>query len=467
MALWTIDDLLKGTGGNLQQRGSRILDGVGTDTRADLTGKVFFALRGENFDAHEFAGAAVQKGAAAIIIDKPVPKVSGEVTIIRVEDTLKALQSMGLWHRSQWQGKLVGLTGSNGKTTTKEFCHTILSQKFSVLSTKGNLNNHIGVPLTLLELRTHHKIAVVEMGMNHAGEITELVKLSKPDIVLVTNVGRAHIEHFGNLEKIAQAKEEIYEAAPDKATRIYNLDNQYTAMMRARAPGGCKVFSYSSYARDVDVSFKEKFLTLDFIEVQGVIQKDPGMARIPSFGRQQIANAMAASCVALACGVEAPLIWKGLALCKSGWGRGQLVDLENGAQVLFDAYNANPDSCMTAIDNFSKLAARGRKYIVFGDMLELGDLSKKMHQEVGEALATVQPEGILLIGEHAHDVEFGLRAKGFSKNIVISKSYEEKLARSFGTVLQTGDIVLIKGSRGMKLERVLESWRPINFLDKH
>jgi UDP-N-acetylmuramoyl-tripeptide--D-alanyl-D-alanine ligase len=212
----------------------------------------------------------------------------------------------------------------------------------------------------------------------------------------------------------------------------------------------------------VDVSFKEKVLTLDYVEVSGHIGPEPGQVKIPSFGRQQVSNAMAAASIAMACGIEAPLIWKGLAQCKSGWGRSQIVELDSGAIVLFDAYNANPDSCATALENFSLLAARGKKYIVFGDMLELGANSKKYHEEAGQLMAHIEPQGVLLIGDYALDVEGGLKNAGFKKTITISTAYEEKLARSFGAVLQTGDVVLVKGSRGMKLERVVEQWAPHN-----
>ena len=179
MSVWTIEDVVIGTGGRLLQKGTRPLNGVGTDTRGDLKDKIFFALKGEAFDAHEFAGLAAENGAAVLVVDREIPKVLSEVSIIQVDDVLKGLQKFGAWHRGRWSGKVVGLTGSNGKTTTKEFCHAILSQKFPTLCTQGNLNNHIGVPLTLLQLRPQHKFAVIEMGMNHAGEISELVDLSK------------------------------------------------------------------------------------------------------------------------------------------------------------------------------------------------------------------------------------------------------------------------------------------------
>jgi UDP-N-acetylmuramoyl-tripeptide--D-alanyl-D-alanine ligase len=298
------------------------------------------------------------------------------------------------------------------------------------------------------------------MGMNHAGEITELVLLSKPDIVLVTNVGTAHIESFGSVVAIASAKEEIYEHASDRATRIYNLDNELTALMRARAPGNCKIMTFSSHARDVDVSLKEKMFTLDYLEVQGVIGNEPGQSRIPVYGRHQIENVMAAACAALACGIDAPLIWKGLSQFKGSWGRNQVLNLSNGAKILFDAYNANPDSTKVALQNFSKLKSHGNKYIVLGDMLELGELSSKLHFEIGQEAALLKPAAVLLIGQFAIDIEHGMKEAGYNGKIVISSTYEEKLAHDFGNMLENHDIVLVKGSRGMKLEKVVELWQP-------
>jgi UDP-N-acetylmuramoyl-tripeptide--D-alanyl-D-alanine ligase len=305
------------------------------------------------------------------------------------------------------------------------------------------------------------------MGMNHAGEIKLLAEIAEPDIVLVTNVGRAHIEFFGTIEGIAHAKEELYEFAPEKATRIFNLDNTHTATMRARAPGGCRVISYSSFEKGVDVSLREKVFTIDYIEVQGVIGGEPGQVRIPVFGRAQVYNAMAAASVALACGLDAPLIWKGLTQCKSTWGRGQVVNLTSGAKVLFDAYNSNPDSMLSAIENFSKVSTRGRKFAIIGEMLELGENSANLHREIGEALAQLQFEAILVVGSKGQDLAAGLRARGFSKKIIISNTYEENLASEFVRMLETGDIVLVKGSRGMKLERFVNAFSPVNFEEKH
>lgn len=459
MSLWTVGDVAQAISGDLLKTGEKPLEGVGIDTRKNLNNCVFFAIKGENFDGHDFLNQAVEAGASMLVVERDAPALSDHVSVVQVKDCLKALQEFGHWHRKHWKGKVVGLTGSNGKTTTKEFCHAILSQRFATLATSGNLNNHIGVPLTLLELREEHKFAVIEMGMNHAGEIEALTKMAEPDVVLVTNVGNAHIEFFDNgIEGVAAAKEEIYTSALDHVTRIYNLDNTHTALMRARAPGHCPVLTFSSFDRKVDVSMKEKVFTLDYIEVQGVIGATPGQAKIHAFGRQQVSNAMAASCVALACGFEPDLIWKGLAKCKTVWGRGQLYEVETGARILFDAYNANPDSMAMALDNFSRLATSGNKYVILGDMLELGEDAPKKHKELGEKLAQSGVEGIWVYGQYAPQVKAGLEWGGFKKSIIISDIYEEKLARSFGSMLTTKDIVLIKGSRGMKMERVLEVW---------
>lgn len=466
MSVWRIEDLVSATKGELLQKGTLELNGVSRDTRENLKEKIFFALKGENFDAHKFLDQAIAAGAAAVVVSENFKTSNKNVSVVKVEDVLLALQQFSVFHRSLWKGKMVGLTGSNGKTTTKEFIFTLLNQKQPTLATQGNLNNHIGVPLTLLELRESHKFAVIEMGMNHAGEIEQLVKFSQPDVVLVTNVGTAHIESFGTIDGIAAAKQEIYDFAPTKAIRIYNLDNEHTALMRARAPGGCKLMTFSSHARDVDVSLKEKLFTLDYLEVQGVIGGEPGQARIPVFGRQQMENAMAAATAALACGVDAPLIWKGLSKFKGSWGRGQVLELPTGAKVLFDAYNANPDSTKIALQNFAKLKSHGNKFVVIGDMLELGDLSAKLHFEIGQELAKLNPEAVLLVGEHAHDVERGMKEAGYSKKIMLSSIYEEKLALDFGFMLDNHDIVLVKGSRGMKLEKIVSLWQPQGFENK-
>ncbi len=464
MSVWKIENLVDATAGILSHRGTCTLDGVGTDTRSNLNNKIFFALKGENFDAHDYVEVAIQNGASAVIVDRHISvSVGADVHVVVVEDVLKALQKFASWHRKQWHGKMIGLTGSNGKTTTKEFIYTILSMKHLTACTQGNLNNHIGVPLTLLDLREEHKFSVVEMGMSHAHEIEELVQMSLPDVVLVTNVGTAHIESFGTIDKIANAKEEIYEFALPHATRIYNLDDEYTAMMRARAPGGCKILTYSSHTRDVNVSLKEKFFTFDYLEVQGVIGEDPGQARVPVFGRHQISNCMAAAAVGLAFNIDAPTIWKGLTKFHGSWGRGQIVELTGGAKVLFDAYNANPDSTKVALDNFSRLKILGKKYLVLGDMLELGIDSPQLHFEIGREASKLNPDGVLLIGQFANDIGRGMQDAGYKKTTVISKTYEEKLAAQMGNMLETGDVVLVKGSRGMKLERAVQLWSPLNF----
>jgi len=464
---WTIDDVVEGTGGKLIQRGSRIPMSVGTDTRAELEGTVFIALKGDRFDAHDFLEKAAERAAVLVVHKNADLKWPRDLSVIFVDDTLKALQCFGHWHRARWDGRMVAITGTNGKTTTKEFTRILLSQKFPTLATEGSLNNHWGVPLTLLRLRPHHRFAVVEMGMNHHGEINALMQIAEPSVCLVTNVGHSHMEFFSSIEDVALAKEEMYAAARPDAVFIFNLDNPHTKKMAEKYRCQHKSLTFSTYENDCDVFLKEKMSTLEYIEVQGAIGGEPGQAKIPVFGRQNVANVGAASCVALAFGLDAALIWKGLGQLKASWGRGEIIQLASGAKILFDAYNANPESTLAALDNFKRLAVRGKKYLVLGEMREQGALSSELHEEIGQRASEVGAARAAFIGEHAEDFKRGFLKKGDSEKLVISNTYEEKLAQDLGAMLQNGDVVLVKGSRGVRLERVVENWKPLNFKGKH
>lgn len=379
--------------------------GVGTDTRQDLTGQLFIALKGEAFDAHQFVDKAVEKGAVAILVhekNEQVQRLIGKVTVVLVQDTLKALQQLGTWARRQAKGQVVAITGSNGKTTTKEFAAALISTSRSVHFNKGSFNNHWGVPFTLLQLDPQKQVAVVEMGMNHAGEITELVHIAEPDVVVCTMVGRAHVEFFGSIEKIAEAKEEIYNAASEKALRIYNLDNPQTQAMHQKAIGKYsseKILTFSSLNPRADVFFEIARMSMKEIEIKGHIQGITGSAKVEVFGAQNLTNLMAAATLALSIGMTAQEIWQGLSACKTNWGRNQLVHLKSGAQMIFDAYNANPDSMKALIENVSLLQVNGKKVGVFGQMREMGTASPSLHEELGLRVAQAGFDKVYFVGE--------------------------------------------------------------------
>jgi UDP-N-acetylmuramoyl-tripeptide--D-alanyl-D-alanine ligase len=302
-------------------------------------------------------------------------------------------------------------------------------------------------------------VAIQEMGMNHKGEIAELVKIADPDVACVTTVGRAHLEFMGSLEAVADAKEEIYKFSRPSAVRVFNLDNPFTKAMLSRAPAGSRALGFSSFDSKADVHLKERLSTLDFMDISGSIGGEPGEARVEVFGRQNVINLMAAAAMALAVGVEPDRIWSGLKKCKTTWGRNQILKSDSGARIIFDAYNANPDSMEALIDNVARLSIPGRRFAVIGEMLEMGSHSEAVHEEVGRELAKGDYEGIWYIGSQGESFGRGLRDGGWKKKPMITAAYDEEVAARLGSMLQNGDVVLVKGSRGMKLERVLSQWR--------
>jgi UDP-N-acetylmuramoyl-tripeptide--D-alanyl-D-alanine ligase len=461
----SIKDLSLAMHGKILSQKQSEFSGIGTDTRKDLKSLVFFAIKGENFDAHDFLDKAVAQGAGCLVIDHLDPKfaeLKNQVSIVQVGDSLKAIQDLSSWWRHQHKAKILGLAGSNGKTTTKEFTATLLKEKFKTLYSQGSFNNHIGVPLSLLSLTPEHEMAVIEIGMNHAGEITELVKIADPDAVVVTMVGRAHIEHFGTIEKIAEAKSETYTAARADAVRIFNLDNPFTLKMYDAWKSRSKSLTFSS-EKKADVQLRVIEATIKGLKIKGHIDGLEKEIFVPVFGEQNLTNLMAAATLALSQGLDPKLIWSGLEKCKTTWGRNQFIELKSGAHVLFDAYNANPDSMKALFGNMSTMKNYKRRFAVLAEMLELGEIAGVTHQELGELVGRADLEGISFYGPHAADFERGVRSVGFAKNLFISDTYKEELASKLASMLNLGDIVLVKGSRGMKLEQFVERLQPVNF----
>lgn len=468
-----LDTIAEVTEGKIFSEVATEFTGIGTDTRANLAGQIFVALKGESFDAHDFCTKAVEQGAKALIIHRlpaDLPQLRSKVTVIVVKDTLKALQDIACYVRHQSLASFVGITGSNGKTTSKEFAAAVLSATKKVHYSKGSFNNHWGVPFSILAEPEGTEVTILEMGMNHAGELTELCEVADPDIVVCSVVGRAHIEHFGSVEKIAAAKEEIYNAAPEKARRIYNLDNPWTMKMyvkaRTRFPHADRILSFSQMNPKADVFLQIEQMSMHSLKVKGRILGLAGSAEIPVFGAHNLTNVMVAASIAVAVGLTAETVWSALPRCKTNWGRNQILKTKSGAEILFDAYNANPDSMGALMANVPLLSAQ-RKVGVFAEMLELGEHASQAHREVGELAGKAGLDAIWFYGEHAADFEAGVKASGFSKKLMISNSYEESLASEVAGMLKDGDVALVKGSRGMKLERFVLKADALDFsLDK-
>jgi UDP-N-acetylmuramoyl-tripeptide--D-alanyl-D-alanine ligase len=463
-------DILKATGGRTLKEQETQFDGVGSDTRADLRGQLFVALKGDAFDAHEFLAQAIKQGASGLLIQKkPLDEILvAPVTVILVEDTLLALQQLAHFERKKSAAQILAITGSNGKTTSKEFSAAVISSKKKIHFAKGSFNNHWGVPFTLLAEPPDCQVSLIEMGMNHEGELRRLCEIAEPDVVTCSMVGRAHIENFvDGIAGIAAAKEEIYRFAPPQAVRIYNLDNPWTRKMweksKAEYPLAKKILTFSESEKSADVFMQIESLTMSEIQLKGVIAGVSGAMTVPVFGSQNLVNLMVAASNALAVGMTAAEIWQALPRCRTNWGRNQLVQLKSGAQMLFDGYNANPDSMRALLDNVPLLKTSGKKIGVFAQMLELGQDSAKYHQELGQWVGEAGLDTVWFYGSDSAAFEAGIRSTNFKNNIIISNSYEDSLATQVSSVLNTQDMVLVKGSRGMKLERFVLACSPLNF----
>ncbi|MFZ2267387.1 MAG: UDP-N-acetylmuramoyl-tripeptide--D-alanyl-D-alanine ligase [Azonexus sp.] len=441
---WLLSQVAAAVGG--RQVGADVaLDGVSTDTRAIAAGQLFIALRGEHFDAHDFLAPAVASGASALLVDAE-DKLPAGVPAVVVADTRLALGRLGAAWRAGFSLPVIAVTGSNGKTTTKEMIAAILKAQFgaAVLATRGNLNNDIGLPLTLLGLSERHHAAVIEMGMNHPGEIAYLAPLGAPNVALVTNAQRAHLEGMGDMDEVAREKGSIFAGLQPNGVAVVNADDCYADTWRTMAaPHTVRTFGID-HAADVHGKVHQHGL-----ETQLELSAPEGQAalrlRIP--GRHNARNAVAAAAACLAAGVPLSAVVAGLEGFSGVKGRLQRRVGKNGAEILDDTYNANPDSVRAGIDVLA--ATIGRKLLVLGDMGEIGEASGQYHDEIGGYAKSQGIDRLYALGDAAQQAvrNFGDGARHFC-NL-------EKLVAAVDKELGPETTVLVKGSRFMKMERVV------------
>lgn len=455
----TVEELGQAVSGQVITRGKGVFQRVGTDTREDLNGKLFVALKGDRFDAHDFVPQAINAGASAVLVHSlkaEWKEFAEKVAFIKVADTLTGLQAFARHWRKKHAFKVIGITGSNGKTSTKEFTYALLKNHFACHKPKGSFNNHWGVPLTILDAGPEQTHLILEMGMSKSGELWRLCQLAEPDIVVCTTVGRAHTGELGSQENVAKAKEEIYVACP-KAVHVFNMDNEWTMRMQTRSQS--TQIKFSSFKPDFDIHLRAQRMTWDGLDILGHIKKTEGQTWVKILGRHNVVNLMASSGLALACGLQPQQIWEGLGqIHENAWGRNQMVPLNNGARVLFDAYNANPDSVLALVKNIYEMEVKGRKFLVLGDMKQQGAFAKQVHEETGERAAGIQAEGVWFVGEHAADFWRGYEKVRKPAHKFSSPKVDQDTAAQFLSLLKEGDLVAIKGSRGMELEHVLDKW---------
>ena len=411
-----------------------------TDTRKLEAGSVFFALKGGNFNANEFTQKAINAGCSIAVVDEE--KYVTDAKIVLVEDVLKALQQLATHHRRQFKIPFLAITGSNGKTTNKELINAVLSKKFKTLANIGNLNNHIGVPLTLLNIKTEHEFAIIEMGANHQGEINELCQIAEPDFGLITNIGKAHLEGFGGEEGIKKGKSELYKYIRSKQGKVFiNADDDVLnelAFDNDKVTYGCKKL-YDVIGKDCTTS---ETVSMKFTKRYG--EKDWNKLPIINtqiVGSYNFINCLTAACVGDYFKVEDNLIKEALENYLPNMNRSQLVKTSRNT-VLLDAYNANPNSMAVAIENFANYRS-DKKLVLLGDMFELGEYSHAEHQKIVNLLEEKKLQNVVLVGEEF----FKLDTKQFQKfkTTLECLNYLKNLNVSENTIL-------IKGSRGMKME---------------
>lgn len=469
---WNLKQIAQWTRAQIVSEPYKEFSEIGTDTRKNLTDQIFIALKGDTYDAHNYLDQAVAKGAKALLVHElpdQFKHLKDKVSILLVQDTLKALQDFSHEYRKTLATKIIGITGSNGKTTTKEFTAQILGQYKKTHYSQGSFNNHWGVPLTLLSTPQDAEFAVVEMGMNHAGEITQLVKIADPDITVCTMVGTAHIEFFGSKENIAKAKSEIYLEVKPETIRIFNQDLDLTFDMMypvAKKFPAARMLTFSEKNQEADVFFKIDELKMKEIKITGIIAAEPGTATIPIFGKQNVTNLMAASAIAYACKLTPKQIWQALPSCKTAWGRNQFIETKNQAEILFDGYNANPDSLGALLENIPMLKCTGKKIGVFGQMKELGEQSAEAHTAVANLAGNCGFSQIYFIGEDYAAFQKGLAGSNFKGQVFIQPDFDSTLGENLGGSIERGDIVVIKGSRGAKTERFIPFCHPVNWQGK-
>jgi UDP-N-acetylmuramoyl-tripeptide--D-alanyl-D-alanine ligase len=449
---WSVAEVGELTGGRVVGDGGRTFDGVVIDSREDVRGALFVALSGERFDGHDFVTQAAEGGASGALVSRLTESLA--VPQVLVDDTLAALQTLGLERRRAFDGPLVAITGSSGKTSTRRLLASIVSRRHTTHQPVRNFNNHVGVPLTLLGLERRHRAAVIELGCSGFGEIAALTRLSEPNVGLVTNVGPAHLEQLGDLEGVARAKGELFAELSEDAIAVVNFDDPRVAAM-PRRPAKALTFGRGE---DTDVQLVER--RADGVAGQLITLRSAGQriqARLGLLGVHNARNALAAAAAAVALGLGEGEIVDGLAAAEPVPGRLVPLTGPGGALLIDDTYNANPASTGAALEVLTEVAPAGRRIAVLGDMLELGEASQRAHLEVGARAARRELALLVTVGELGASIGRGALEAGLPSELHRHAADHDQAAQAVRERLNRGMAVLVKGSRGMRMERVVHA----------
>lgn len=455
--VFTVSEIAAAVSGRVTGVADARVQGVSTDSRSVEAEELFVPLRGENFDGHQFIGGALARGVKVVLTEQgryDVGSLPAGATCITVADTLRALGDLAAFHRNRFSLPVVAITGSNGKTTTKEMLAAILACRGEGLKTAGNLNNLIGLPRMVFQLSGNHKWAVLEMGMSEPGEIDRLAEIARPEVGVITNVAPAHLLSMGNVAAVASAKGELFQRLSPGSSAVFNTDDPLVAGLPI--PQGVRRISFGLAEADVRA---EKIESLGRVGQSFVLVLPTGTVavKLKALGRHNVQNALAAAAAAHLLGLAPDEIRKGLETFSPVEKRLSPEEL-NGILLVDDSYNANPASMRAALQTIAGLKGTGRGIAVLGDMLELGETSAAAHEEVGR-LAAQCVERLYLLGDSAECVARGAAAGGLSANSIVHAHNHAEILNDLTGIIRPDDCILVKGSRGMRMETVAEGLR--------
>jgi len=446
-----VNEVIEATKGKLVKGDKNFqIRSISIDSRSIKKGDLFIAIKGENFDGHDFIGNAIKNGASGIILSSLSPDTQNSVSvIIKVGDTLKALQDLAKYYRGKFDIPIVGITGSNGKTTVKDMTESILSQKLRITGTIGNYNNQVGVPLTVFRLSKDSEVGIFETGISSYTEMENLGEIICPDIAVITNINIAHMQYFKTVKNLVNAKAKLLDFVPKEGVAILNADDKYFSFLKASAK--CRVISFGIknkadvMAKDISLlSTGTKFLLNDAVKIT-----------LPVPGIHNVYNALAAASVSLQFSKDINLVRDGLGDFKSPKMRMQTIKVKD-ITVINDAYNANPASTRAALEVLGNINSKGRKVFIFGNMLELGACEVSEHKKIGKLVLESQIDIFITIGKLAGLSAVTAEENGLNGNKIFSFENTEKVEEKLLSILESNDTLLLKGSRAMHLENILE-----------
>ncbi|MBI5231996.1 MAG: UDP-N-acetylmuramoyl-tripeptide--D-alanyl-D-alanine ligase [Coriobacteriales bacterium] len=459
----TVETLVDVVGGELVVGSpDAVVNGIVVDSRAVELGSAFLALPGENVDGHDFLQSALERGARGLFVTRTAEEL-GEIrslarargaAIVRVDDGLTAIQALASFQRSRLHCPVIAVTGSTGKTTTKDFIDCVLATEMRVVSTVGNRNNELGLPLTILDAGMDTDVLVVEMGMRGEGQIAALAEIARPTAGIVTNIGQTHIELLGTQEAIANAKGELVAAIPADGTVFLNGDDGHSEVLASMATAAVTYYGLGEHADvralDVEVDAESRAtFTLAAPEVRIPV-------RLPVPGRHNVYNALAAAAVGLYLGLTPEQVVRGLETARTSDMRMEVFTTASGVTIVNDAYNANPTSMRAAVETLAEMQADNKRIAVLGDMAELGSLTELAHFHIGEAIAELPIDVLITVGTKAGRIADGAKAAGMAADSVVTSVDAEDALKALEPIMAEGDVVLVKASRVMGLERVVE-----------